>query len=188
MRDHDAPRHAAMSRPSDHGDGAVAGHRSIPVGFTFNFYGVDYTNVAVQSNGALTFENSSLTQVNSCTLRTAAPNKVIAVWWDDLNPTRGGTVRSEVRGTAPNRQLIVLWNVHQWASAATETMMATAVLHETTNRIEVCYADTTVGSTTFNGGASATARIQNGISMLQYSCNLPALTEGLYLQYLPPAP
>jgi len=64
------------------------------LGFTFNFYGVDYTQVYITSNGYLTFvaPNSTYTFTNAAIPTGAYPGSLIAAFWDDLEGTDQGTV------------------------------------------------------------------------------------------------
>ena len=58
------------------------------LGFTFEFYGIDYTQVTVQSNGGLVFGSSGyLSFSNSCPLSYSGD--LAAVFWDDLNRASG---------------------------------------------------------------------------------------------------
>jgi hypothetical protein len=69
------------------GDDATAGPFSI--GFDFPFYGTDYNQFYVSSNGFISFDAlSSAYYANQCPLpNTSAPNNLIALMWDDLNPS-----------------------------------------------------------------------------------------------------
>ena len=96
----------------------------INIGFAFNFAGVDYTQVRVHSNGVLQFgtdtqfhrqySNSDLPvtavppSCSGCTGGTQA-DKLILVYWDDINPKLGGVVSYQTKGVAPNRRLVVSW-------------------------------------------------------------------------------
>jgi hypothetical protein len=88
-------------------------------------------------------------------------------------------------GSAPNRQLVVQWDTQRYFSTPMRAVFR-AVLYEGSNDIHVCYANTTFGSATYDGGLNATAGIQNGTDSLQFSCNTASLTNGLLLQYLHP--
>ncbi|MHA6492114.1 DUF6701 domain-containing protein [Pseudomonas borbori] len=96
----------------------------INIGFTFNFAGANYTQVRIHANGALQFgadtqfhrqfTNTDLpvdTAPPSCTGCTSgsAADRLMLVYWDDINPRLGGTVRYQTKGTAPNRRLVVSW-------------------------------------------------------------------------------
>jgi len=64
------------------------------IGFTFNFYGVDYTTTAVTSNGYLNPTGdliSDFTEARPIT-NASTPNGIIAPLWDDLQPNAAGEV------------------------------------------------------------------------------------------------
>jgi subtilisin family serine protease len=62
----------------------------IPMGMTFNFYGIAYTDVVVSTNGWISFLPATSSYLSNTAIPTAAnPNAIIAVEWDDLD---GGTV------------------------------------------------------------------------------------------------
>lgn len=116
--------------------------QTVALGFTFQFFGSSKTNVSVCSNGYLTF-GSDLTDFSNDPIPNATdPNDLIAVLWDDLNPSSGGTVHYEVRGAAPNRRFIAQWtNVPQFANTDMNTFQA--VLFEGSNNVELRYGNFT---------------------------------------------
>lgn len=65
---------------------------ALNLGFTFNFYGVDYTSVKICSNGFLSFTSTVTAYTNGNIPDTATPNDVLALFWDDMNPTAGGSI------------------------------------------------------------------------------------------------
>ncbi len=57
------------------------------IGFPFNYYGVDQTDFYINSNGFISFGSGSNSYSNQCPLpNTVAPNNLIALMWDDLDP------------------------------------------------------------------------------------------------------
>ena len=89
------------------GDDQVSG--TVPIGFTFNFYGIGYSEVFVSSNGFLSFLSS---QGNGCCAgahipSALAPNGIVAGLWTDLVPGGSGRVYYQTLGTAPNRRFVV---------------------------------------------------------------------------------
>ena len=111
---------------------------TLPIGFTFNFFGTNYTNFVISSNGFISFD---LTAVNGCCSGQLLPdafepNNLIALAWNDLNPASGGTIGYTTIGSAPNRILIVNYsNVPHFGG--TGTITAQAKLFESTNVIEI---------------------------------------------------
>ena len=100
----------------------------INLGFTFNFGGVNYTQVQVMSNGRLQFNNTfcgfgTQTVGPPRTYPYGIPDtnmvRTMKVYGADLDPLEGGTVRYAALGAAPNRTFVVTWtNVPEWNSPA----------------------------------------------------------------------
>ncbi len=85
--------------------------QALPLGFTFSYYDVDYTQVYISSNGFLTFLPGQ--SAGCCSGQrmpsNSNPNGVVAALWTDLNPSRGGTVRYGTVGEQPNRRFVASW-------------------------------------------------------------------------------
>jgi hypothetical protein len=80
---------------------------AVNIGFTFNFGGLDYTQLIIGSNGWIFFGTSSTVFTNT-TVATSPVTNVMMPYWDDLNPASVATrVRYQTVGTAPNRQFVV---------------------------------------------------------------------------------
>jgi hypothetical protein len=163
-------------------------NQTVPIGFSFDYYGTSYTNVDVQSNGGISFDSGYMTLSNSCPISgwSGTPSNLIATYWDDLDPGNpGGEVRYETVGSAPNRQFVVWWSTERFSSTPNHAQFS-VVLHEGSNHIQVCYHDANFGSSTYDGGASATSGIIGSGGSLQFSCNTASLTDGLLLEYRHP--
>jgi|GEM_PF-1662912 len=132
----------------------------VPIGFTFNFFGDDHTAVAVTSNGYLTFSPDDLTDFSNDPIPTTfTPNDMIAVLWDDLNPSSGGTVHHQTLGTAPNRRFIAQWtDVPQFGNSDMNTFEA--VLFEAGSQIELRYG--TISAEGFAGDYTVGFENQDG--------------------------
>ncbi len=71
------------------------GAQTVPLAFSFPFYGRDYSQVAVHANGFLSLGGAypgSAYAANHCLPSVAAPNGAIFALWDDLDPSQGGRV------------------------------------------------------------------------------------------------
>ncbi|MDP1706608.1 MAG: LamG-like jellyroll fold domain-containing protein, partial [bacterium] len=96
----------------------------INLGFTFNFGGVNYTQVRIMSNGRLQFNNTFCGYGTQSvgpprTYPYGYPNanvvRTMKVYGADFDPGQGGTVRYASLGTAPNRYFVATWsNVPEW--------------------------------------------------------------------------
>ncbi len=90
------------------------GRAVVPIGFTFPWYDRQYTSLTVSANGFVYLEpassasadfNANLTIPNS-----AAPDAVIAPFWDDLNGNNAGSVVQRQTVSGPNGQgLAIEW-------------------------------------------------------------------------------
>lgn len=160
----------------------------IDLPFTFNFYGTDYTQAAVASNGTLYFQDTYLGYDNMTipTVIAFAPRSFIAVYWDDLNPAAQGDVYYQVMGTEPNRKLIVQWQDVAHYGNSSDTVTAQAFLLEGSNSILVQYLDPSN-----EAGSGATEGIQGSPTPddnwgLLYGYNSSVLSENLAICYAYP--
>lgn len=64
----------------------------IGIGFDFPFYDTVYSDIYISSNGLLTFGGGGEYPLNQ-SLPTGSPaNALIALWWDNLDPSNGGHI------------------------------------------------------------------------------------------------
>ncbi len=155
--------------------------------FDFPFYGETLTGgqvdtYAVSSNGFVTLGGNSgaSTYSNADIPNGATPNGFVAPWWDDFNPSLGGTVRTFYTGSAPSRRLVVSWEGVPHYGVAGSTYSFQAVLEEATGDIVFNYQDVSGGSASYDGGASATVGIEHaeGAYGTRISFNTATLTAG----------
>ncbi|MBK8620354.1 MAG: hypothetical protein IPN79_00990 [Saprospiraceae bacterium] len=132
---------------------------TIPIGFSFRFNGVNYSNIKVSSNGFITFNTTASTSApdnSSAVASSFLP--LIAPLWDDLagSVTSSSAASYQLTGTSPDRVLTIEWLNWEWNYTATEAVISMQVkLYETTNKVEFNYrqeAGSVVPGTT--GGAS----------------------------------
>jgi hypothetical protein len=158
----------------------------IPIGFTFRLYGVDYTTAFISTNGYLTFGAPDTTYLNY-QFPSADGMPRIAPWFDDLVIDGPGKILYEVRGTAPNRRLIVQWlNVrHRLDSAGANRGDFEAILYEGTNQVEFLYKNANLAP--YANGLSATIGINkgDGIDDVMLSCNNAIISDGYAVLFLP---
>jgi hypothetical protein len=162
---------------------------SVPIGFTFPFYGVNYTDVSIQSNGALRFgDNTVIDYDNACPVPTAQAPSSNSLWvfWDDLDPSEfNAAVYYQTLGPAGAQRMVVQWDVPFFFGDLADFLRFQAVLHQSGN-IDVCFVDMTNGAAPGNFGAEATIGIQqNSTDGFSFSCNAPNATNGTMLLYLP---
>jgi hypothetical protein len=136
---------------------------SIPIGFTFPFYGVSNTDVFVSSNGLLTF-GAANTGFTNADLTTTPAQAAIATFWDDQH-TAGGLPDSnvffQVSGQGPDQHLTIQWNQIRFFSGGDSGDTITYQVKLFANgKIQVNYLDLASGAAASNNGASATVGVK----------------------------
>jgi gliding motility-associated-like protein len=130
----------------------------IPIGFNFTFYGNNYNNCVISSNGYITFNAGSANGFSPWAINNAVPNPAVPTNsimgpWQDYNPGAGasGPVAYATIGLAPNRRFVALWkNVTMFGTQ--QLGCSAIVLHETSNKIEIFLDEKPVVA--WNGGAA----------------------------------
>lgn len=135
---------------------------STPIGFTFNYIGVDYTSFSASTNGFLDFSSSAATGSGTAaygyqnTQFTATTGTLLALGplYDDLIFPTGtlqpNMMKYQVDGSAPNRVLTVEWiGVRSFSSSGAGSMNFQVKLYETSNKIEFVYGPMDPGTATF---------------------------------------
>lgn len=112
---HAPPVPPATGTASNLSDDAVGG--PYPIGFTFCFFGNIYTQFYIGSNGWISFspgQPATYTTQPIPNTSAAVPKNCIMGPWEDWDPglcSVGGCIRYQTIGTAPNRIMVVSWNV-----------------------------------------------------------------------------
>jgi gliding motility-associated-like protein len=114
-----------------------------PIGFNFSFFGAVYTQFYIGANGWISFSPNPV--ANGTRQAFAVPNNafgnpvncILGPWQDLLpKPAGGPYIYYLTIGTAPNRQLVVMWCQTPMYSCITETETFQIVLFEGSNVIE----------------------------------------------------
>ncbi|MEZ4786962.1 MAG: GEVED domain-containing protein [Flavobacterium haoranii] len=114
---------------------------TIPIGFTFNFNGTNYTTCSINSNGYITFgatlsANNLFTPISNNTGYAGA----ISGFGVDLIDNNARGIIYTTTGTAPNRVFTVQWReARRYAEAGNLDFQIK--LFETSNRIDIVYAN-----------------------------------------------
>ena len=147
---------------------------TVALPFTFPFYGADQTAVTISSNGNLQFGGASTAYENTPLPSAADPNNMVALFWDDLNPGGGGSVRYQNMGDG---RFIVQYTAVPRFSGGTGALTAQIILSESG---AVTYQYQTVPSTV----NSATVGIENadGTDGLQIVYDGAYLEDGLAIR------
>ncbi|MBK7852321.1 MAG: lamin tail domain-containing protein [Bacteroidetes bacterium] len=116
------------------------------IGFSFNYFGVNYTQFTISTNGNVQLGDGSGTANNPAYStawtdvampNAAVPNNIIALCWDDWNAS-AGNITYGVTGVAPNRKLVVCFNVTGRGDGSVgELINGQVVLEETTNIVRL---------------------------------------------------
>lgn len=131
-------------------------HGPFNIGFTFTFFGNNYNQFYVGSNGWIGFSAGQTTgYVAQYIPNASSPMNVILADWEDLLPGSSNIYYTTI-GSAPNRKLVVsFYNVPHY-SCNTNLHTFQFVLYETTNVIDVNYL-----SKPQCGSSNATAGLVN---------------------------
>jgi len=116
-------------------------YNSIPIGFTFNYDGIDYTTLSASTNGWLTLGNTipSYGSLSSNNL-TSGPRPVIAPLWDDHALTATTDLTYLTTGEAGSRICTVEWKNVKWGYNGTTAGISFQVkLYELDGKVEFVY-------------------------------------------------
>ncbi len=150
----------------------------VPLGFSFKFYSATQTVVGVSSNGYLSF-GPDLTDFTTDPIPDPSdPNSLIAPFWDDFNPSQGGTVHHQTLGSAPNRRFVAQWtDVPEFFNDGTNTFQV--LLFEGSNAIDFRYGpfDSSDGE----------VGVENALGLDGEAIPFGSVTLGACLRLTPPA-
>ena len=123
---------------------------AVAIGFSFSFYGVNYTQATIGSNCLLSFNMANaggycpwaLGGAGMLPNTTFAPARnAIMPAYSDMNPSLGasptGAVEYETIGTAPNRRFVVLWRDISSFGCNGDCNYVGLIIYEGSNNIEV---------------------------------------------------
>ncbi|CAN5654692.1 hypothetical protein BH10BAC3_BH10BAC3_04450 [soil metagenome] len=155
-----------LVRPWDFGQTSITYDEGfangIPLGFTCNYNGVDYTTINICANGFATLGSPFSEDVNklekfyinslklgpifnyvgSDTGIEAGTKPVLAPLWDDLNMQADGNLRYITTGAAGNRVFTFEWSGALWQfDAASSVVSFELKLYEGSNIVQFCYKD-----------------------------------------------
>ena len=112
---------------------------NVGIGFTFDFFGVSHTTVAVCSNGYLTFGADLTDFTNDPIPSPVDPNDMIAPLWDDFSPNIAGSVHATTVGGSPTQVFIAQWNEVPTFGTVTDSSTFQVLLFEEDGHIEFRY-------------------------------------------------
>jgi len=161
--------------------------------FSFHFYGKDYTNLCVSTNGIASFggcTNDDLTNLDLTAQSPAGNLPLIAPLWMDMTFAipGSGSIHYQSLGTAGERQFVVQWH-RAFALNLPTPFEFQLILFEGSGNIQFQYKTVENSSAAVSKGAGATVGIRgasghaNG-NNLQWSYNAPVLNNGESILYV----
>ncbi len=165
-----------MTAVSLSGDG-VSSAISLP--FAFPFYGNQLNTAFISANGFLTLGSSNgATQFENSTLPSqATPNNALYAYWDDLDPSQGGTIRY---GSSDGSFVVTWENVPHFTSAT--RIYSFQIIFNRWGGIQYNYKEVQPSVAVYGGGRSATVGIEDDSGVMatlsSYNSNAVANSTG----------
>jgi hypothetical protein len=150
---------------------------NLPIGFSFNYNGINQTVFAASTNGLLIMGQTT-NGIGLSGNALASTANTIAALWDDNNMT-GGTVQYLTTGTAPNRALTVQYtgmHVAGSGSSTNPTIDLQIILNETTNTIQFVYGNTSAALSSPSASIGLSGNTGNFLSLTPTSASAPYAT------------
>lgn len=149
------------------------------IGFNFNFYGNNYSQFYVTSNGLVMFGSGSNDYTEDPIPSGSSPNNYIAAFWDDIVIDPSGKILYTTIGAAPNRKCVIQWtNMGFYASPV---LMGTfsVILYEGSNNVQIQYRSIIDNTSARAHGSSATIGLENasGSAGVQYAYHVSTAAE-----------
>ncbi len=151
----------------------------IPLPFPFTFYEQTYYQAFVSTNGYINFLVGNSSFENRCLPNPATPNGAIYAFWADLDVDDLASVRTELLGTAPDRQFVIEWRNVTFLLDGVRRVDFEIVLHET-GAILLQYRN--IDSDGQEMGNSATIGLEDQIGNVSapFSCNTASVGPGQF--------
>jgi hypothetical protein len=133
-------------------------HGPFNIGFTFSYFGNNYTQFYIGSNGWIGFSSGQTTGYTAQFIpNSGSPTNAILADWEDLFPG-SSNIRYTTTGTSPNRQLIVSFNAVPHYGCRSNLHTFQFILYETSNVIDINYSSKPLcGSNNATAGLIATS-------------------------------
>lgn len=155
---------------------------NIPLGFSFNYLGINYTTVSASTNGFAAFGNITITGYSNNISSGIIDRPVLAPFWEDNALTTVSDIQYATTGSMGSRIFTLQWsNVFVDFGATAASLSFQLRLYETTNKIEFIYQQLPSSMEDFSGGASigiTDARAGSFLS-LNNSSTSPAISSSV---------
>jgi hypothetical protein len=157
---------ALVATAIDQGASAVTN-----IGFNFVLMGNNYTQFSASSNGTMALGGTAIGTAIYTAAGGTTTTPLIASWGSDGVTTTNG-VRSKLVGTAPNRCLVVEFNMSlYWLGSAPASQMQVR-LYETSGVIQLVYGAMAMGTTSNPGAIGfAVGATANSLASITNSLN-----------------
>lgn len=140
--------------------------KEVALPFGVNYYGIIYSNLYVSPYGMAGFSLAGLDQSKNQPLPSPAPVAALFPFWGQINGGQlPGTTLVGVRGSAPNREVIVTWQNAPYVSNSALRATVQASIFENDgldyNDIVFRYKDVNESDLTLGGGLSQSVGIED---------------------------
>jgi hypothetical protein len=151
----------------------------VPLGFSFNFYGISHDSVAISSNGYLTFGPDTAAVGYNCVPTEVVPNNAIFLFWTDLDPTSAGSIYYYT--TPANDSFIVSYHgVVEFNGFPEDTVTLQAILESNGN---ITYQYQHFGPGVEIVFMSVGIENSDGNDGLSVACEIPYISDNLAVQF-----
>ncbi|CAN5635886.1 hypothetical protein BH11BAC1_BH11BAC1_16390 [soil metagenome] len=126
---------------------------AIPLGFTFNYAGINYTGFGLNTNGLLWFDSIAPVgydgNSNDRLYRTLGSNQSIAAWWNDMADDASSDILYQLQGIPGSQTYTVQYtNYSFYQGTSTVRINFQVIFYEGTNVIEFRYGSLNVTGAT----------------------------------------
>lgn len=166
--------------------------------FAVTFFGRPMTAYSASSNGFLQLHASVASAATANVFENvpiptaAAPNGLVAAFWDDLVPLSGSRVQAHAFGSAPDRRFVLQWAGFAFPRDVRARLTFQVKLFEGSGAVEVHHCELAPGTDAPRAtGSSATVGVESpdGAAGRQHSFNdAAALSTTRALRFTPEAP
>ncbi|MBK6910197.1 MAG: T9SS type A sorting domain-containing protein [bacterium] len=161
-----------------------------PLGFSFPYYGTNYTTVDIGTNGIIHFSGTRGGATNSCI--NAASRNAFYPYYDDLHPGAAGTLgctgtpgAGAIRYKSFGTYFVVEWKrIDPFSGTGISTFQC--ILFDN-GKMKVSFSDDPVQHTHSSVGATIGIEDLAATNGVQYSCNTAGIVPGRSIVFYPPA-
>lgn len=156
---------------------------TLPLPFTYSFYGAGYTYVRADSNGNLQFTSNTSLWSNYC-LPAANVNNIIMPFWYDLNASAcaGCGIYTSTSGTAPNRIFNIEWRTATYDRGREVNFEVR--LYEGQAAFDFLYGPLATGPVAGTVGVQQNVNNKLAYNADRYSCGTGGLIQGLKISFV----